>query len=88
MIRLDRLILDKMKDYQLVLNKSLLSDKDIEEFEYESRCKTFDNLPYLDEKSEDNMPVKKLLYKMGFDRLIPEGIEKKPVKLFGIVKDE
>ena len=34
------------------------------------------------------MPVKKLLYKMGFDRLIPEGIEKKPVKLFGIVKDE
>lgn len=88
MIRMDRLVLDKMKDYQIVLNKSMLSDKDIEEFEYESRCKTFDNLPYLDEKMEDNQAVKKLLYKMGFDRLIPEGIEKKPVKLFGIVKDE
>lgn len=88
MIRMDRLILDKMKDYQLVLNKSMLNDKDIEEFEYESRCKTFDNLPYLNEKAETNMPVKKLLYKMGFDKLIPEGIEKKPIKLFGIVKDE
>lgn len=88
MIRMDRLILDKMKDFQIVLNKSMLNEKDVEEFEYESRCKTFDNLPYLNEKSTDNMAVKKLLYKMGFDRLIPEGIEKKPVKLFGIVKDE
>ena len=88
MIRKDRMILDKMKDYQIVLNKSMLNEKDIEEFEYESRCKTFDDLPYLNEKEEEIMPVKKLLYKMGFDRLIPEGIEKKPVKLFGIVKDE
>ena len=88
MIRIDRLILEKMKNYQLVLNKSMLDDKDIEEFEYESRCKIFESLPYLNEKAEENMEVKKLLYKMGFDRLIPEGIEKKPVKLFGIVKDE
>ena len=88
MIRMDRTALDKMKGYQVVLNKSMLSEKDIEEFEYESRCKTFDNLPYLNEKEEDNQAVKKLLYKMGFDRLIPEGLEKKPVKLFGIVKDE
>jgi len=88
MIRMDRMVLEKMKEYQLVLNKSMLSDKDVEEFEYESRCKTFDDLPYLDEKKEENMPVKELLYKMGFDRLIPEGLEKKPVKLFGIVKDE
>ena len=88
MIRMDRTILDKMKNYQIVLNKSMLNEKDVEEFEYESRCKTFDDLPYLNEKEEEIDPVKKLLYKMGFDRLIPEGIEKKPVKLFGIVKDE
>ena len=88
MIRLDRLILDKMKNYQIVLNKSMLNDKDVEEFEYESRCKTFENLPYLDEKQEDNRVIKTFLYKMGFDKLIPEGLEKKPVKLFGIVKDE
>ena len=88
MIRLDRLILEKMKSYQVVLNKSLLNDKDVEEFEYESRCKTFANLPYLDEKNDDIKEVKTLLYKMGFDKLIPEGLEKKTVKWFGIVKDE
>ena len=60
----------------------------VKEFEYESRCKTFANLPYLDDKLEDNKEVKTLLYKMGFDKLIPEGLEKKSVKWFGIVKDE
>lgn len=88
MIRLDRLVLEKMKNYQIVLNKSLLSDKDVEEFEYESRCKTFSNLPYLDDKKEDNRDIKVLLYKMGFDKMVPEGLEKKTVKWFGIVKDE
>jgi hypothetical protein len=88
MIRTDRLVLEKMKSYQIVLNKSMLNDKDVEEFEYESRCKTFANLPYLDDKQEDNKEVKTFLYKMGFDKLIPEGLEKKTVKWFGIVKDE
>jgi len=88
MIRLDRLVLEKMKSYQIILNKSLLSDKDVEEFEYESRCKTFDNIPYLDEKQENIEVIKKLLYKMGFDKMMPEGMNKKPVKWFGIVKDE
>jgi hypothetical protein len=88
MIRTDRLVLEKMKSYQVVLNKSMLNDKDVEEFEYESRCKTFANLPYLDDKQEDNKEVKTFLYKMGFDKLIPERLEKKTVKWFGIVKDE
>jgi len=88
MIRADRLVLEKMKSYQVVLNKSMLNDKDVEEFEYESRCKTFANLPYLDDKQEDNKEIKTFLYKMGFDKLIPEGLEKKTVKWFGIVKDE
>jgi hypothetical protein len=88
LVRQDRLALDKMKNYQLVLNKSLLSDKDIEEFEYESRCKTFENITPLDEKKEKNIAINKLLYKMGFDKMMPEDYGKKNVKLFGIVKDE
>ena len=88
MIRLDRLVLEKMKSYQIVLNKSLLNDKDVEEFEYESRCKTFENIPYLDEKLENNEKINTLLYKMGFDKMMPEAAKKKPVKWFGIVKDE
>ena len=88
MIRLDRLVLEKMKSYQIVLNKSMLSDKDVEEFEYESRCKTFANLPYLDEKQDNIQDINVLLYKMGFDKMVPGGIEKKATKWFGIVKDE
>ena len=88
MIRLDRLVLEKMKNYQIVLNKSMLNEKDVSEFEYESRCKAFDNLPYLDDKEEKIEPVNKLLYKMGFDKMMPENYNKKTVKWFGIVKDE
>ena len=67
--------------------KDILFDY-VEEFEYESRCKTFENIPYLDEKQEKIEILNKLLYKMGFDKMMPEGFEKKPVKWFGIVKDE
>ena len=68
--------------------KSLLNDKDVEEFEYESRCKVFDNIPPLDDKKEKNIEINKLLYKMGFDKMVPGGLEKKTTKWFGIVKDE
>ena len=88
MIRTDRLILEKMKNYQIVLNRSLLSDKDVEEFEYESRCKTFENIPPLDDKKEKNIVINKLLFKMGFDKMMPIDFNKKPSRLFGIVKDE
>ena len=88
LIRLDRLALEKMKNYQLVLNKSMLNEKDVQEFEYESRCKTFDNLPYLDDKADKNDSINKFLYRLGFDKMVPGGIEKKTTKWFGIVKDE
>lgn len=89
MIRKDRTMLEKMRAYKLVLNKSLLSEKDIKDFEYESRCKVFDNIPPLDDKKEKNIVLNNLLYKLGFDKQIPSGGVKKPVgKLFGIVKDE
>ncbi len=89
MIRTDRMILEKMRNYKIVLNKSLLSEKDIKDFEYESRCKVFDAIPPLDDKKEKNPVLNDLLYKLGFDKQIPSGGVKKPVgKLFGIVKDE
>jgi hypothetical protein len=39
-------------------------------------------------KKEKNIAINKLLYKMGFDKMMPEDYGKKNVKLFGIVKDE
>ena len=89
LIRTDRTVLTKMKKYKIVLNKCLLSSKDVSEFEYESRCKVFESIPPLDDKKDQNPILNDLLYKLGFDRQIPVGGVKKPVgKLFGIVKDE
>jgi len=89
LIRTDRMVLTKMKSLKLVLNKSLLSEKDIRDFEYESRCKVFEAIPPLDDKKERNPILNNLLYKMGFDRMTPSGGAKKPVgKIFGIVRDE
>ena len=89
LIRADRMVLTKMKNYKIVLNKCLLSDKDVKDFEYESRCKVFESIPPLDDKKERNPILNNLLYKMGFDKQTPTGGAKKPVgKLFGIVKDE
>ena len=89
LIRTDRTVLTKMKNYKIVLNKSLLSEKDISEFEYESRCKIFETIPPLDDKKEQNPILNNILYKLGFNKQQPVGGVKKPVgKLFGIVKDE
>ena len=88
MIRLDRLALEKMKNYQLVLNMSLLTNKDIQEFEYESRCKIFESIPPLNDKNEKNFEINKLLNRMGFDKMLSNDPNKKVPKLFGIVKDE
>ena len=87
MIRLDRMVLEKMKNYQIILNQSILNDKDVEEFEYESRCKVFDNIPPLDEKQDNIEAINIFLHKMGFDKMMPENFGKKPPKLFGIVKE-
>ncbi len=89
LIRKDRAVLTKMKNYKIVLNKSLLSSKDVSEFEYESRCSIFESIPPLDDKKEQNPILNNLLNKLGFNKQEPVGGVKKPVgKLFGIVKDE
>ena len=41
-----------------------------------------------DDKKEKNIVINKLLFKMGFDKMMPSDYNKKPAKLFGIVKDE
>ena len=51
-IRQDRDIFEKLKDKKVVLNKSVLTNKDINDFEHEANTKVFFNIPYLDDKKE------------------------------------
>ena len=87
MIRRDRNILDKIKYMKVVLNKSLLDQGDIKEFEAEARCSIFHNIQPLDDKKDKHRVLDELLNKLGFDKNRPASEGNKSTRLFGIVKE-
>ena len=85
LIRKDRNIFEKLKGKKIILNRSVLNSSDIADFEYESRSKVYYNIPYLDDKLDNNHVLNELLIKMGFARLDDDNSEKGG-KLFSIFK--
>ena len=73
-IKLNRVMMINAKSFKdlasknLVLNKSLLNNKDVMDFEYESRLKVMFNMPPLNDRDKNIPEVNELLKKMGFDR--------------------
>lgn len=86
MIRKDRNILDKIKDKKIILNRSVLGESDIKDFEFESKTNVFFNIPNIDDKKEKHRVLDELLNKMAFDKQRPVK-DNNAMKLFGIVKD-
>ena len=62
-------VLRGLKDKKVILNQSLLSSKDVLDFEYEAKVKIFYNMPPLDEREKRNKPLNDFLIKLGFDRV-------------------
>jgi len=85
LIRKDRKAFEKLKDKKIILNRSVLNDQDVKDFEYESKSKVYFNLPYLDDKLDYHQILDEFLVKMGFVRL-ENGQEEKGSKLFNIFK--
>lgn len=85
LIRKDRRAFEKLKDKKIILNRSVLNDQDVRDFEYESRSKVYFNIPYLDDKLERHHILDEFLVKLGFVR-IEDGKEEKGSKLFNIFK--
>lgn len=85
LIRNDRRAFEKLKDKKIILNRSVLNEQDIRDFEYESRSKIYFNIPYLDDKLDRHAILDEFLVKMGFVRL-ENGKEEKGGKLFSIFK--
>lgn len=85
LMMLDRNAFAKIKkeDKKLILNKSLLSSKDILEFEYESRSKVYYNLPPLDDRERNIHALSRFLLKLGFEVDIDEEMSKKN-KILGL----
>ena len=82
LIREDPTIFDKLKDKKIVLNRSILTNKDVDDFEYESNSKVFYNLPFLDDKKDHHKEIDEFAIALGFARLKESSSGKG--KLFGI----
>ena len=69
LIKLDRTAFNKLKGKKIILNRSVLSQSDVADFEKESGSKVFYNMPNVDDKIDDNVVIKKLLKELGFTRI-------------------
>jgi len=83
LMSIDGKILDSLKNKKVVLNQSMLSSKDVLDFEYESRLKIFFNMPPLNEREKDIHILDVFLTKLGFNRQKSQETEKKN-KLLGL----
>lgn len=75
-------LLKSLRNEKVVLNQSLLTSKDVLDFEYESDLKIFFNMPPLDEREKTIFILNKFLSRLGFD-VGHEEEEQKNHKLFG-----
>lgn len=76
-------IFENYKNKKVVLNKSLLSSRDVLDFEYETNTKIFYSLPPLYDQENHNGTLDSFLVKLGFIKQNNETTEKKK-GLFGI----
>ena len=54
------------KNDKIVLNMSFVNDQEVPDFEYETKCKIFDNIPPLNDRGNDMREINELLNKLGF----------------------
>lgn len=85
LMMLDRNAFAKIKkeNKKLILNRSLLSSKDILEFEYESKSKVYYNLPPLDDRERNIHALSRFLLKLGFEVEVDEEMTRKN-KILGL----
>lgn len=85
LIRKNRTIFAKLKGKKIILNKSLLTNKDVTDFEYEANMKVFYNMPPLDERKRNGI-ISDFLARIGL--LEKENTDKKENsnKIFGLFR--
>lgn len=77
--------LEKYRGKKIILNKSLLSSKDVLDFEYETNSKVFYSLPPLYDQEDNNLSLDSCLTKLGFVKQDNGEVETKK-GLFGMFK--
>lgn len=85
LIRKDSTVFERLKGKKIVLNRSVLTSKDVSDFESESNSKIFFNIPNLDDKKEYHKVLEDFLIELDFHRFKPTG-ESKSKNIFSIFK--
>ena len=85
LIRKDNMIFDKLKAKRIVLNRSVLTSKDVSDFESESNSKIFFNIPNLDDKKDYQKVLEDFLIELEFKRFKPTNVGKAK-NIFNIFK--
>ena len=69
LIKKDPEIFNRLQGKKIVLNRSVLSNNDINDFEHESGSKVFYNIPNVDDKLDEQETINKFLMALGFSRI-------------------
>lgn len=85
LLKRNRTILNKLKNKKVILNKSLLSNKDVNDFEYEANIKVFYNMPPLNERKRNDV-VSDFLYRIGLLERDIQGRKEGANKIFGLFR--
>jgi len=80
---LNRNAFKNLKDKRVILNQSILSSKDVLDFEYEAGIKVFYNMPPLDEREKSIHALNAFLCRLGFIKQ-ENGEQEKKNKLLGL----
>lgn len=72
-------IINDIKGKKVVLNKSLLSESEIADFEVETRIKVYYNIPPLNDKKDNSDILSPLLEKLGYIKKSEEPEKKKSI---------
>jgi hypothetical protein len=82
LIKKNNRIFEELKDKKIILNRSILNENDIKDFERESGSKVFYNLPSLDDKVDNNETVTDFLISLGFSRFTDNNGKNKLFNIF------
>lgn len=83
LIKFNRDLLNKIKTKKIILNQSLLSDRDVLDFESEAKVKIFYNIPQIDERKKNDIIID-FLTKAGF--INQKSVNKDNNKIFGLFR--
>lgn len=85
LMRTNKNIFNELKGKKIILNKSLLNNKDINDLEYEARTKIFYNVPPLDERKK-NEEIVNLIDSVGLSNINNTNSKKSSGKILGLFR--